>query len=49
MLAASCAAAAPALLAVIGAGCDGELTPAEVLERVAAGAPGGRLDRAPGA
>ena len=36
MLAASCAAGAPTLLAVIGAGCDGELTASEVLERVAA-------------
>ena len=36
MVAGSCAAGAPALLAVIGAGCDGELTPTEVLARVAA-------------
>ena len=32
---------AASLLAVIGAGCDGELTPAEVLERVAAAARAG--------
>jgi hypothetical protein len=38
MLAASCAARARAILAVIGPGCDGELTVAEVLGRVAAGA-----------
>jgi hypothetical protein len=36
MSAAAHAASTPALLAVIGAGCDGELTPAEVLERIAA-------------
>ncbi len=36
MAAGSCACAARPLLAVIGAGCDGELTQAEVLGRVAA-------------
>jgi len=36
MLAASVAAETPALLAVIGPGCDGELTAAEVLDRMAA-------------
>jgi hypothetical protein len=36
MLAASVAAGKPAVLAVIGPGCDGELTAPEVLERVAA-------------
>ena len=41
MLAAGCAARADAILAVIGAGCDGELTVAEVLGRVAAGARAG--------
>ena len=41
MLAASCAAEADVLLAVIGPGCDGELTVAEVLARVAAGARAG--------
>lgn len=41
MLAAGCAARADVVLAVIGAGCDGELTVAEVLGRVAAGARAG--------
>lgn len=36
MLAASCAAGARAMLAVVGPGCDGELSAAEVLGRVAA-------------
>ena len=35
------AAEVPALIAVTGAGCDGELTPAEVLERIAAAARAG--------
>jgi hypothetical protein len=35
MLAAALHMRTPAVLAVFGAGCDGELTPAEVLERVA--------------
>jgi len=35
MLAAAVHLRTPAVLAVFGAGCDGELTPAEVLERVA--------------
>ncbi len=37
------AAGVPTLLAVFGAGCDGELTPAEVLARVAEVARGGGL------
>jgi hypothetical protein len=41
MLAASSAAREPMLLAVIGPGCDGELSVAEVLGRVAAGARAG--------
>lgn len=41
MLAASAAAVQPALLAVLGPGCDGELTPDEVLRRVAAAARAG--------
>jgi hypothetical protein len=41
MLAASAAARQPALLAVIGPGCDGELTPTEVLLRVAVAARAG--------
>lgn len=36
MVAGACAAGPRALLAVIGAGCDGELSPAEVLDRIAA-------------
>jgi hypothetical protein len=35
MLAAAAHLRTPAVLAVFGAGCDGELTPAEVLERIA--------------
>ncbi len=35
MIAGGAAAGPPCLLAVLGAGCDGELRPAEVLERVA--------------
>jgi hypothetical protein len=38
MVAGAVAARTPAILAVTGAGCDGELTPQEVLRRVAAGA-----------
>jgi hypothetical protein len=38
MLAGAMEASTPAVLGVTGAGCDGELTPAEVLERVAAAA-----------
>jgi hypothetical protein len=41
MAAGACSAGVPVLLAVIGAGCDGELTPAEVLERVAVAAAAG--------
>lgn len=41
MAAAACAVEPRALLAVIGAGCDGELTPAEVLDRVAGAARAG--------
>ena len=38
MVAGAVAASTPAILAVTGAGCDGELTPTEVLARVAAAA-----------
>ncbi len=41
MAAGAAAAETPSVLAVTGAGCDGELTPAEVLERVAAAARAG--------
>ena len=41
MAAGATAARTRSLLAVIGAGCDGELTPAEVLDRVAAAARAG--------
>ena len=45
MIAAGAAATVPCLLAVLGAGCDGELEPSEVLGRVAALArAGGWLD-----
>jgi hypothetical protein len=45
MIAAGARLDVPCLLGVLGAGCDGELTPTEVLERVAAlGAAGAWLD-----